>query len=170
MSRVEIIVGDITTVCVDAIVNAANDRLLPGGGVCGSIFDAAGEALEAECKEIGGCSAGDAVMTGPGRIATTKKIIHAVGPRWRGGSHGEVDLLASCYRRSLELARDAGLTSIAFPCISTGIYGYPPDRAAAIALRVCAEWRGEPERIVCCCFCERDAEVYRGLQRGSGIA
>ena len=117
--------ADITTLHVDAIVNAANERLLMGGGVCGAIFSAAGPArLQEACDNIGHCDTGSAVAT-PGFGLVARYVIHAVGPVWRGGGHGEKDLLASCYTSSLDVARDLGCTSIAFPLISAGIYGYP---------------------------------------------
>jgi O-acetyl-ADP-ribose deacetylase (regulator of RNase III) len=125
--------GDITREPVDAIVNAANAALARGGGVCGAIFAAAGPGLEAACAAIGGCATGDAVVT-PGFALPAKWIVHAVGPVWHGGRDGEPELLRSCYRRSIEVARDAGANSIAFPAISTGIYGYPSGPAAEIAV------------------------------------
>mgnify|MGYP001255534906 CR=1 FL=1 len=132
---IEALQGDITEQAVDAIVNAANQQLAGGGGVDGAIHRAAGAAdLRAACAAIGGCPTGDAVATPAFRLPC-RWIIHAVGPRWRGGSHGEADLLASCYRRSLAVAEELGARSIAFPAISTGIYGYPADDAAGIAVR-----------------------------------
>jgi O-acetyl-ADP-ribose deacetylase (regulator of RNase III) len=131
---IEVIQGDITKEKVDAIVNAANQGLSGGGGVDGAIHQAAGSAqLRAACQRLGGCQTGEAVAT-PGFNLPAQWIIHAVGPRWRGGGHGEADLLASCYRRSLVVAADLGARSIAFPAISTGIYGYPAAAAAAIAV------------------------------------
>jgi O-acetyl-ADP-ribose deacetylase len=125
--------GDITTLAVDAIVNAANDGLRRGGGVCGAIFAAAGPRLDEACDAIGHCATGDAVVTA-GFDLPARFVVHAVGPVWHGGTHGEPDLLASCYRRSVEVAAAAGARSIAFPAISTGIYGYPPDAAAQVAV------------------------------------
>jgi O-acetyl-ADP-ribose deacetylase (regulator of RNase III) len=126
--------GDITTQAVDAVVNAANQALAGGGGVDGAIHRAAGaQELQAACRAIGGCATGDAVAT-PGFALTARWIIHTVGPVYRGGSHGEPELLASCYRRCLQVADELGATSIAFPAISTGIYGYPPAEAAHIAV------------------------------------
>lgn len=125
--------GDITTLDVDAIVNAANDRLAPGGGVCGAIHRAAGARLADACAAIGACPTGEAVVT-DGFDLPARFVVHAVGPVWHGGSAGETELLASAYRRSVDVADAAGATSIAFPAISTGIYGYPPDAAARVAV------------------------------------
>jgi O-acetyl-ADP-ribose deacetylase (regulator of RNase III) len=125
--------GDITTLDVDAIVNAANGSLRRGGGVCGAIFAAAGSELDAACAAIGGCATGDAVLT-PGFRLPARFVVHAVGPVWQGGTAGEAELLAACYRRAVEVARDAGCRSIAFPAISTGIFGYPKRDAAEIAV------------------------------------
>ena len=131
---IEAVQGDITRQHVDAIVNAANSALAGGGGVDGAVHRAAGTAeLQAACRAIGGCATGEAVAT-PGFKLAARWIIHAVGPRWRGGTAGEAELLASCYRRSLVVAAELGARSIAFPAISTGIYGYPADQAAAIAV------------------------------------
>jgi O-acetyl-ADP-ribose deacetylase (regulator of RNase III) len=131
--QVDTLEGDITTLSVDAIVNAANRSLARGGGVCGAIFDAAGARLDAACAAIGGCATGDAVAT-PGFDLPAHWVIHAVGPVWRGGDAGEAERLASCYRRSLEVADELGARSVAFPAISTGIYGYPADDAARVAV------------------------------------
>jgi len=139
---VETLQGDITSVATDAIVNAANTRLARGAGVCGAIFAAAGPQLDAACAEIGGCATGDAVIT-PGFALPARFIVHTVGPVWQGGGHGEPGLLASCYRRSLEVARAAGAGSIAFPAISTGIFGYPADAAADIAVNAVREHAGD---------------------------
>jgi O-acetyl-ADP-ribose deacetylase (regulator of RNase III) len=161
----EIIVGDITALKVDAIVNAANEQLAPGGGVCGAIHRAAGPQLARACAALGGCATGQARIT-PGYNLPARHVIHAVGPVYRDGRRGEADLLASCYRASLELARDHGLESIAFPCISTGIYGYPLEDAAGIALNVMALWLAgtdSPRRIICCCFSAQDADAYRRI-------
>lgn len=131
--HVEAATGDITREDVDAIVNAANTRLARGAGVCGAIFAAAGPELDRACAAIGGCATGDAKVT-PGFGLRARWIVHTVGPVWHGGGDGETDALASCYRRSLEVARDAGARSIAFPAISTGIFGFPKDLAAHIAV------------------------------------
>jgi O-acetyl-ADP-ribose deacetylase len=133
--QIEIIDGDITTLAVDAIVNAANSSLLGGGGVDGAIHRVAGPELLAACRKIGGCPPGEARIT-PGFRLPARHVIHTVGPVWRGGTHGEVAILASCYRESMTLAGNAGARSIAFPSISTGAYGFPVDRAARIAIDV----------------------------------
>jgi len=150
--------GDITTLDVDAIVNAANSSLLGGGGVDGAIHRAAGPGLLAECRALGGCQTGDAKMTRGHRLKA-RHVIHTVGPVWHGGGIGEPELLASCYRRSLELA--AALDSIAFPAISTGAFGYPLDEAAHIAVREVMHWQAaQPREIIFCTFDDRTTEVY----------
>ena len=132
------VVGDLTKQAVDAIVNAANEALAPGGGVCGAIRRAGGDEIFEECDRLGGCATGDAKATGAGRLPA-RFVIHAVGPMWHGGGHGEAELLASAYRRSLEVARELRCRTIAFPALSTGIYGYPPDEAAPVAVRAVRE-------------------------------
>jgi O-acetyl-ADP-ribose deacetylase len=155
--------ADITTLDVDAIVNAANSSLLAGGGVCGAIHRAAGPGLQAECRLLGGCETGSAEVTG-GHDLPARHVIHAVGPVWHGGTDGEADLLASCYRTALELADGLGLRSIAFPSISTGIYGYPVEAAAAVAVttvRATVADGNSLEEIVFCCFSAGDLAVMR---------
>lgn len=161
----EVIVADITTLDVDAIVNAANSGLSGGGGVDGAIHRAAGPELAPAARAAGPCPTGHAVIT-PGFRLRARHVIHAVGPVWMGGRHDEDAQLASCYTRSLALAGEAGLASVAFPCISTGAYGFPRERAARIALEtVKREARRHPtfERVVFCCYSEDDAIIYRGL-------
>ena len=136
--RIEAVSGDITAETTDVVVNAANTKLARGGGVCGAIFAAAGPGLAEACTALGGCTTGDAVAT-PGFGLQARWVIHAVGPRWSGGDQGEPELLASAYRRSLEVAGELGASSIAFPAISTGIYGYPLEAATAIAVAACRE-------------------------------
>jgi O-acetyl-ADP-ribose deacetylase len=153
--------GDITREPVDAIVNAANAALTRGGGVCGAIFAAAGHELDAACAAIGGCPTGDAVIT-PGFALPAKWIVHAVGPIWHGGRDGEPELLRSCYRRSIEVARDNGATSIAFPAISTGIYGYPSGPAAEIAVATTLAHAG-PMDVRLVAFDDETYRLYESL-------
>lgn len=159
---IEVCVADITGLRVDAIVNAANRRLLGGGGVDGAIHRAAGPELLAHCRTLGGCPTGEARIT-PGFRLPARWIIHAVGPVWHGGGRGEARLLASCYTACFEQALANGVRSIAFPCISTGVYGYPREQAAAIALVAMHAYQDRFERIIACCFSEDDAAVYRRL-------
>jgi O-acetyl-ADP-ribose deacetylase (regulator of RNase III) len=169
----EIHVADITTLAVDAIVNAANRTLLGGGGVDGAIHRAAGPQLLAECGTLGGCETGGAKITAGYRLKA-KHVIHAVGPVWNGGREGEDDLLASCYRTALALAAQNRLASIAFPAISTGVYRFPADLAARIAVgTVVAEVANAPrgiKRVVFCCFGEDSAEQHREAFVELGLA
>lgn len=165
MSVVEAIQGDITRDTTDAIVNAANTSLVPGGGVCGAIHRAAGPDLARACRALGGCPTGSARLT-PGFNLAAPYVIHAVGPVWQGGGSGEGEQLTGCYRASLDLAADHHLRSVAFPCISTGIYGYPIEAAAEIAVHtVKAELARHPgiELVRFVCFSEADLEVYRRI-------
>jgi O-acetyl-ADP-ribose deacetylase (regulator of RNase III) len=174
MAQLEVIMEDITTLKVDAIVNAANSSLMGGGGVDGAIHRGAGPALLEECRKIaaarrnipgGPCPAGDAVITGAGMLPA-RYVIHTVGPVWYGGGNGEPELLASCYRKCLSLAEEAGLESIAFPNISTGVYGYPKDKAAAVAVAAVRQTLpGIPgiKRIIFVCFDRENYSLYKKL-------
>jgi O-acetyl-ADP-ribose deacetylase (regulator of RNase III) len=161
-ARLEIIVADITTLSVDAIVNAANTSLLGGGGVDGAIHRAAGPELLAECRTLGGCETGGAKITGGYRLPA-KYVIHAVGPVWNGGTKGEDDLLASCYRRAIDLCQANNLASIAFPAISTGVYRFPADRAARIAVETTVDAVSSApslDRVIFCCFSPDSARLH----------
>jgi len=159
---IEVTEGDITLLDVDAIVNAANESLLGGGGVDGAIHRRAGPELLAECRTLGGARTGEAKMTRGHRLKA-RHVIHCVGPVWQGGSRGEPEALASCYRNALRLAKQHSLRSIAFPAISTGAYGYPLEQATQIAIREARalEQTDPALRIVFCCFSKWDAETYR---------
>ena len=143
---ISFVVGDLTAQHVDAIVNAANEALAPGGGVCGAIRRAGGDEIFDECARLGGCATGDAKATGAGRLPA-RHVVHAVGPVWHGGGHGEAELLASAYRGSLEVAEELGCRTVAFPALSTGIYGYPPELAAPVAVSAAREFEDRFDEI-----------------------
>ena len=168
LSRIKIQVADITTLAVDAIVNAANSSLLGGGGVDGAIHRAAGPELLAECRTLGGCPTGEARITAGYRLPAGH-VIHTVGPVWQGGAAGEAGLLEAAYQNSIRLALDHGLRSIAFPAISTGVYGYPADRAAEVAVGTVAEELDRAgdhiEAVILCCFSEDSAEHHSAALR-----
>ncbi|ETA72117.1 MULTISPECIES: O-acetyl-ADP-ribose deacetylase [Mesorhizobium] len=162
LDRIRIHTGDITKLDVDAIVNAANTSLLGGGGVDGAIHRAAGRELEVECRMLNGCKVGHAKIT-KGYKLPARHIIHTVGPVWQGGAKGEAELLASCYRSSLELAAANDCRSVAFPAISTGVYRYPKDEATGIAVGTVSmviEEKAMPETVIFCCFDEQTAQLY----------
>jgi len=161
--RMLVVEGDITRLEVDAVVNAANSSLLGGGGVDGAIHRAAGPGLLEECRTLGGCPTGEARITG-GHGLPARHVIHTVGPVWHGGTGGERELLRSCYTESLRLSAAAGLGSVAFPAVSTGVYGYPKTDACDIAVGAVSEWLGAhdlPRTVTFCCFAAADAELYR---------
>lgn len=163
-------IGDITGLQVDAIVNAANTSLLGGGGVDGAIHRAAGPELVAACRELRGCKTGQAKWT-PGFRLPAKFVVHTPGPVWNGGTHGEAELLESCYRRSLEFAQTQRWSSMAFPCISTGIFRFPKDVAARIAVRTIRDWQSEhefPREVILCAYSEEDASYLRTALEPSG--
>ena len=166
-SRIELVESDITTLKVDGIVNAANNSLLGGGGVDGAIHKAAGPSLLGECRKLNGCATGDAKIT-KGHNLPAQYVIHTVGPVWRGGAAGEEDLLAGCYQKSFELAREHKLQSIAFPAISTGVYGFPKQRAAHIAIRETLKELAENkelERVLLVCFNKDTRTAYEEVLR-----
>jgi len=162
---IRVLQGDITRLSVDAIVNAANSSLLGGGGVDGAIHRAAGLGLLAECRLLGGCKTGEAKAT-KGHNLLAKYVIHTVGPVWRGGDHDEDPLLASCYRKSLEVADQLRVKSIAFPAISTGIYGFPKKRAARIAVSEVDKYDGGIESVLFVCFDSETAKIYEEFLSG----
>jgi O-acetyl-ADP-ribose deacetylase (regulator of RNase III) len=166
---IEVICADMTTLEVDAIVNAANTSLLGGGGVDGAIHAAAGPVLLDYCRTLDGCRTGEAKLT-PGFDLPARRIIHTVGPVWQGGDHYEQPLLRACYQNSFDVALQNGVRSIAFPAISTGVYGYPKRQATEIAVAVMREYEDRFERIIACCFSEEDAALYRAVLQQSRTA
>jgi O-acetyl-ADP-ribose deacetylase (regulator of RNase III) len=165
MANLIAMMADFTTLDVDAIVNAANSSLLGGGGVDGAIHKVAGHQLLEACRRLGGCETGEAKIT-PGFNLSARYVIHTVGPVWNGGQHGEAELLANCYRNSLQLAEENGVKSIAFPSISTGIYGYPLEEAAKVAIETVKSMEPDlksVEEVIFCCFSRRALDVYQAL-------
>lgn len=161
--KIRVCQGDITKLNVDAVVNAANGTLLGGGGVDGAIHRAAGPELLAACRKFNGCPTGEARIT-PGFRLPARFVIHTPGPVWHGGAHREAELLRNCYENSLKLAMENGCRSIAFPCISTGIYRFPMRNAAQIALDAVMNWKDErPGEVIFCCFSAEQTELYREL-------
>jgi O-acetyl-ADP-ribose deacetylase len=163
MGKIELIWGDITEIEADAIVNAANNSLLGGGGVDGAIHEVAGDQLLEECEKLGGCETGDAKIT-KGYLLPAKHVIHTVGPIWRGGKNNEKKLLASCYRKSLEIASEFGLKTIAFPNISTGVYGYPLEAAAETAIFEVNQYllqHPEIKKVIFVAFSKTNFDIYK---------
>jgi O-acetyl-ADP-ribose deacetylase len=171
LERVQVVEGDITALEADAIVNAANSSLLGGGGVDGAIHRAAGPELLAECRKLGGCPTGEARITGGYRLKA-RHVIHTVGPVWQGGGAGEDELLSACYRNALALAVEHGLATVAFPAISTGVYGFPPERAAGLAVAQVLdtlEREAGLQQVIFCCFSAASASLHRAaLERALG--